>query len=126
MTEIITLAVIYEGSRDLKDRTKKLTFVTNEVTPAQAANLQMCVQQFVYIAIKLEQFTKDEADILSRLKSDYDDHGKSKAQRMRNVFWRLWQQDNQGYMDFNMYYDFMMEKEITRLKSRLMPDDPGL
>jgi len=52
---MIIIPAIYEGSRDLKDKTKKLTFGTNEVTPEQAANLQLMVQEFCYLAVKMEQ-----------------------------------------------------------------------
>lgn len=55
MNNMIIIPAIYEGSRDLKDKTKKLTFGTNEVTPEQAANLQLMVQEFCYLAVKMEQ-----------------------------------------------------------------------
>jgi hypothetical protein len=116
----ILLPAIYEGSRDLRDKTKKLSFQTNEVTPQQAADLQLCVQQFVYLAVKLEPFTKEQMDIVNNLKSDFDDFQKSHAQRLRAVLFRLWEQQNEGYKDFNLYYAFKMEGFINHLKSKLL------
>jgi len=116
----ILLPAIYEGSRDLKDRTKKLTFQTNEVTPQQASDLQVCVQQFVYLAVKPEAFTKEQVDVISNLKTDYDDFGKTPGQRLRAVIFRLWEQQNEGYKDFNLYYAFKMEGFINHLKSKLL------
>ena len=119
MTEVIFIPVIYEGSRDLKDRTKKLTFQTNEITPEQAANLQLLVQNYCYLAIKRESFTKDEVDLINDLKTDYEDIGKTHSQRMRAVLYRLWEQSNDGYKDFNLFYQFKMEGFINHLKGKL-------
>ena len=120
MTEIIRLACIYEGSRDLKDRTKKLTFQTNEITPEQAANLQMCVQNFVYILIKPEDFTKDEIKEMTEIKTVFEDTGKTPSQRLRSVLFRLWQQDSHGYKDFNIYYQYRIEILLNHFKSQLI------
>lgn len=116
----ILISAIYEGSRDLKDKTKKLTFQTNEVTPQQAADLQQCVQGFVYLAVKLEPFTKEQMDVVNNLRSDFDDFQKSHSQRLRAVLYRLWEQQNEGYKDFNLYYAFKMEGFINHLKSKLL------
>ena len=116
---MIIIPAIYEGSRDLKDRTKKLTFNTNEITPEQAAQLQIMVQQFVYVGIKLEPFTRDQQDMLADLKADFDAFGKSPGQRMRAVLYRLWEQVPEGYDDFNLYYQFKMEQLINHIKTKL-------
>ena len=49
MKDVLLIPAVYNGSRDLQDKTKILTFQTNEVTPAQAADLQLIVQQFCYL-----------------------------------------------------------------------------
>ena len=120
MSDILTLACIFEGSRDLKDRSKKLTFCTNEINPQQAANLQVLVQQFCYIAIKKEDFTKDQIDLINDLKSDYEDNTKTPSQRVRNCFFKLWQQNNEDYKDFNLYYAYHMEQIINYLKGKIL------
>lgn len=73
MEGVILIPAVYRGSRDLVDKTKNLTFQTNEVTPQQAGNLQTMVQSFVYLAIKSEPFSKSEVDLINDLKSDYQD-----------------------------------------------------
>ena len=117
---MILLPAIYEGSRDLKDKSKKLIFQTNEISPEQASELQVCVQQFVYISIKLEPFSKDQIDVITNLKTNFDDFGKTHGQRLRAVLYRLWQQDNEGYKDFNLYYAFKMDTLINHFKSKLL------
>lgn len=120
MSDILTLAVIFEGSRDLKDRSKKLTFCTNEINPQQAASLQLLVQQFCYIALKKEDFTKEQIDLINDVKTEYNDSTKSPSQRMRNVLYKLWEQNNYGYKDFNLYYDYHMNIFIEHLKGKIL------
>lgn len=118
--EILIIAAIFEGSRDLKDRTKKLQFVTNEVTPAQASQLQLLVQEFCYIAIKKEPFSRDEVNLINDLKTDFENTGKTHSQRLRAVLYKLWEQNNEGYKDFNLYYQYHMELFITHLKGKIL------
>ena len=120
MSEIILFPAIYEGSRDLKDKTKKLVFQTNEITPEKAAQLQMCVQDFVYIGMKREAFRKEEINIIENVKSEYNDQGKSKSQRLRAVLYRKWEQQNEGYEVFDDYYNHHMEVIINHFKSKLI------
>ncbi len=120
MAEVIVLPAVYKGSRDLVDRTKNLTFQTNEITPEQAGSLQMCVQEYVFIAIKRVNFSKSEIDLINDLKTDYQDVSKSPAQRLRGVLYRLWQQSPEGYDDFNLYYLHEIENLINHFKNKLI------
>lgn len=116
---MIILPVILESLRSLKDRTYKLVFDTQELTPEQLGELGINLQSFGYLAFKNEPFTTDEAEAVESLKADYDDTGKSPGQRLRGVFFRLWEQDPEGYDDFNLYYKFKMEKVINHYKKML-------
>jgi beta-xylosidase len=118
--DILILPAIFEGSRDLKDRSKKLTFCTNEINPQQAASLQVLVQQFCYIAIKREDFKSEEIEILNAAKTDFDDQTKSPSTRMRSVLYLLWKQDNNGYGDFQLYYNYHMNIFIGHLKGKIL------
>jgi hypothetical protein len=44
---------------------------------------------------------------------------KSDSLRLRNVLFRLWEQNKEGYEDFNLYYKYRMNKIIEFLKSKL-------
>lgn len=120
MKDVILIPAIYDGSRDLKDRTKKLSFQTNEITPKQAGELQLCVGNWVYLAIKQEPFLKEQIEIIGNLKAEYEDTGKTPAQRARNALYRLWQQEPEGYEDFQLFYNFKMEGFITYIKNKLL------
>jgi len=43
----------------------------------------------------------------------------SSAKRLRAVFYRLWEKDQEGYDDFEPYYDSKMWKLITYYKKML-------
>lgn len=119
MSEIILLPAMYEGSFDRKDKTKKLTFGTQEITFNQAGQLNDMLQSFVYLAIKKEEFSKAEIEVIENLKTDFDDSKKPASQRMRAVLFRLWQQDNEGFKSETQHYEYHMEKFINHLKSKL-------
>ena len=44
------------------------------------------------------------------------DKRESPSQRLRGVFFRLWEQDNEGFEEFGPYYDSKMEKLIKHYK----------
>jgi len=120
MKDVILIPAVYTGSRDLKDKTKKLLFDTNEITPKQAADLQICVGGYVYLAIKPEPFLKAQIETIGELKSDFDVNDKTPGQRLRNTLYRLWQQEPEGYEDFQLFYNFKMEGVISFIKSKLL------
>ena len=105
--------------RSLKDRTLKLEFETAEPTAEQMAEVMQSLQMAGYIAFNPDPFKAKEKEFLSDLKSDYDDTGKTKAQRLRAVLYVNWEQDKQGYEVFDDYYNHHMEKIITHFKNKL-------
>jgi hypothetical protein len=44
---------------------------------------------------------------------------KSSAQRLRAIFYRMWQQNDEGYKDSKSHYEYMMERIIDHFKSKL-------
>ncbi len=116
---MIILPTILEGIRSLKDRTYKLTFFTNELTPEQLSAIGESLQNFGYLAFKKDAFKQKEKDMIQRLESDYEDTGKSKAQRLRGVLYRNWEQAREGYEVFDDFYNHHMERMITHWKNKL-------
>lgn len=76
-------------------------------------------QSFGFLAFKKDEFKQTEIDVLDNLKSDYEEKGKSKSQRLRAVLYKNWEQQSKGYEVFDDYYNFMMEKLITHYKKQL-------
>jgi len=105
--------------QSLKDRTLKLIFETGEPTPDQMAGVMYSLQKAGYIAFNPDAFKEKEKSMLTSMKADYDDTGKSKAQRLRAVLFRLWEQRPEGYDVPDDHYNAYMEKIIRFYKDKL-------
>ena len=115
---MIKLSGIIESIATRKDKTIKLSIGTQELTPTEAADIFQLNQQFCYFAIKPEPFTKVEQDLINSLKTEFDNI-KSPSQRLRSILFINYEQDSQGYKDFNSYYQYQMEKICEHYKSKL-------
>jgi len=102
-----------------KDKTIKITIGTQEMNPNEFAEVFSMNQQFCYIGIKPEPFTKDETETIESLKTDYDEI-KSPAQRLRSILYRNFEQSPNGYKEFNSYYIAQMETLCNHFKGKLI------
>ncbi len=116
---MLILPTIFDNFRTLKDRTTKITVITNELSPAQFGEMGLLLQQFCFTAFKLEAFNQHEQEIIKDLNSDFEIEKKSPGQRLRAVLYRNYEQDNEGFNSFGSYYDSKMEKFINHCKSKL-------
>ena len=113
------LPAVLDSYRSLKDRTLKLTFETGEMSPEQMANIHFSLNKVGYLAFSPDPFATHELDEIDKLKVEYDDTGKTPSKRLQSVFYRIWDQDKEGYEVFNDYYNAQMEKLITHFKKKL-------
>ena len=118
---MLILNTTFEGFSTRVDKTLKLVFGTQEVTPEQVMQLTVALQKFVYLALSVEEFRSEEKEILKNIKTDFDDTSKSQAQRIRAVLFLLWKQGNGGYEDYELFYRHHTEKYIQHLKSKIEP-----
>jgi len=102
-----------------KDKTLKLTFGTNEITPVQASELFTTANKFGYLLFKEESFSRDEIEMVESLKTDLEDTMKKPSQRLRGVLYRNYEMNNEGFNTFAKYYDSKMEQLILHFKSKL-------
>jgi hypothetical protein len=116
---MILIPAQLEAVTTRKDKTLKLTFGTNELTPSQAAELFGIANQFGYLAFKDESFRRDELDAVESLKSELEDTLKKPSQRLRGIMFRVYEVDNEGFTTFAKYYDSKMEQLITHFKNKL-------
>ena len=116
---MIKLAGQIESLSTRKDKTIKLTIGTQELSPSESAEVFQLNQQFCYIGIKPEPFTNDEEEFIDSLKSDYDNI-KSPSQRLRAILYVNFQQNDEGFKEFNSYYLFVMDKIAEHYKSKLI------
>lgn len=110
---------IIENITSRKDRTWKVTISTNELSPDNILKLGQSLNNFGYLAFKEDAFKTSEINAIDNLKADYEDKGKSPSQRFRGVLWHYWKQNNNGYEDFEKFYEFEYEKIINHFKNKL-------
>ena len=120
MKEVLTIPGAIEGLTTRKDKTVRLTIGTQEMPPATAAALFGLQNAYIYLAIKEEDFGREELEALERLEADLlDDSRKSHSHRLRAVLYRVWEQDNKGFADFNSFYFAEMERLLNHYKKKL-------
>jgi hypothetical protein len=116
---MIIVPAILESYRSLKDKTLKIVFDCNELTPEQTLGVAGSLQQFGYLAFKNEPFKNNEKEVIENLKADYEEKGKSPSQRLRGVMFVSYEQNQEGYKTFVDYYNAKMETIINHYKSKL-------
>lgn len=116
---MIILPAQIESIKSRKDKTTAIVIGTNEMTPQVAGKLFTLQNSFVYCALKEEEFATNEKEIINDLKADFEIEKKSNGQRLRNVLYKLYEQDNEGFLTFVKYYDHKMEQLINHFKSKL-------
>lgn len=110
----------FDNYSNRKDKTVTLRFITQEITPLEVANLHQLIDGFGFLYFKSETaLTKSEIEELDALETDLVDNGKTQSKRIRNVLYRIWEVDHEGYTDFKDFYKFKTEQIITWLKAKL-------
>lgn len=120
MKNVLVIPAAIEGVATRKDRTIRLTIGTQEMPPAKTAELFRMQNALIYLAIKEEDFGQEEIEELKQLEADItDDSRKTHSQRLRAVFYRMWQNDNEGFKEFSGFYLHKMERIIEHYKGKL-------
>lgn len=110
----------FDGYSPRKDRTIGLRFITQEQNALEVANIHEMLDGFGYLYFKSEHaLTKSEIEELDALETDLVDNGKTQSKRIRNILYRIWEVDHEGYTDFKDFYKFKTEQIITWLKAKL-------
>lgn len=114
----ILFAAQVESLRSRKDKTISITLGTQELNPEKAGELFATNGHVVacYLSVKehISEVEKQDIDSI-----EPTPQGKTPSQRMRNVLYRMWEQDNEGYTDKNLHYLYWMDKIIEGLKLKL-------
>jgi len=116
---MLIVPAILESFRSLQDKTLKVIFCTNEPTPEQVMGIAQSINSFGYLAFKEETFSKHEKEVLEKLESDFEDRRKTHSQRLRAVLFKVWERNNEGFLEFKNYYEHHLEKLIDHYKKKL-------
>ena len=101
------------------DKTWSITINTNELTPKTVSEISANLNSFGYLAFKEDEFKTQEISLIDSYRSDYEDDSISHSKRQRNILYRLWEHNPEGYHDFEKYYDYHENKINNFLKSKL-------
>lgn len=113
----VTIPGMVDGLRTLKDGTIKTTLELQEINPEVAARLFSLNNQYVKIYMTTENITQEAIELVDEW--EFENESKSPSKRLRNVLYRLWEQDPQGYEDSELFYRNRMEKLIESIKNKL-------
>ena len=114
---MLVVPAILDTFASLKDKTIRLVFYCNELTPQQLLKVAENIQQFGFLAFKNDKYKNKELDTLESIKGI--DVKKSNSQLLRSVLFRNFEKNKEGYKEFNEYYDFKMNKIINFFKDKL-------
>ena len=108
--KILTAAQL-DGYQRRKDRTVSVRFITQEKTSTEVAEIDQMVDTFGVLYFRGEDtFNRDEVEELDAIELDLYDEPKSQSQRLRNVLYKVWQQEEQG--EFKEFYRHETERII--------------
>ncbi|MDA8959080.1 hypothetical protein N9F11_01530 [Akkermansiaceae bacterium] len=114
----ILTAAILDGYQRRKDKTVSLRFITQEKTSGEIADIDRLVDTFGIVYFRgQERLNQDEVDELDAVELDLYDEPKSQSQRLRNVLYKVWQQNQEG--DFKQFYRHETERIIQHYKNKL-------
>ena len=117
MIEGTLIPVVVGSIRSLKDGSVSVTVETQELSPGKAGELFALRNKMCYAYFSAKQIENSEKKIIDSL--DPELKGKTPGQRLRNVLYRLWEQQPEGYADSESHYKAKMELIINTYKSNL-------
>jgi hypothetical protein len=113
----ILLPAYITGINALKDKSIKLTIVTQEMSPDKAGELFSINGHLGYVYISSKTIDNKEIDTVDKLDPEFG--GKTQSQRLRAVLYRLFEVKPEGFKNFDNYYHHKTEEIINHLKSKL-------
>ena len=114
-----TFACILEHYQPRADRSLKIVLSTQEASPADVGYLQAHLHSVMAVGIKEGSFEESDLNFLESVEFQSEFAEKSPSKRLRNVMYRMWEFESEGYTDFNLYYISKMETIINHFKSKL-------
>ena len=103
-----------------KDHSWKIVLGTSELSPDHVGELSRCQNKAIYCALREDPFREEEKNLVESIESEFDDQRKTQSQRIRNVLYKLFQQDSQGFKAYSDYYHFHTDKIIEHFKSKIL------
>jgi len=113
---VITHGTFY-GHRSLRDGTIRVTIDLREMDAGRMTQLLSYVNQTIKVYLTTSNIKSEAVTPIDDM--EIDQEGKSPSQRLRNVLYRYWEQTENDYSDFNMYYHWILDQIIQKYKDKL-------
>ena len=113
----LLIPTLVENISTRKDRTVKIVLGTQELSPAKAGELFNLMNQVAMTYICPKGVSQSEIDQVDQASPNME--GKSQSQRIRNVLYKLYEQNNEGFKSFDDYYRSKTDKIIEHLKNKI-------
>lgn len=113
----ILLPAMVEGVASRRDKTVKITIGTQELSPSSAGELFHLNGKICAVYISEKAIDQNEIDQVDKLDPEFS--GKTQSQRIRNVLYKLFEQDKEGFKDFESFYRSKTELYIEHLKTKI-------
>lgn len=117
MMKGIMLPATIENITTRKDRTIKIVIGTQELSQGKAGEIFTLLNNIAVVYISPKEISQSELDQVDKLDPEFE--GKTQSQRIRSVLFKLFQQDSEGFKDFDAYYKNKTEKFIEHLKNKI-------
>ena len=101
----------------LKDKTIKLVLHLQEMKAEEAANIFSMQNEYAKIYISTDNISSGVQEGIDSTVLESEE--KSPSKRMRNVFYRLWEQDNADHESFELFYKWRMNQLIKQIQDKL-------
>lgn len=114
---MIKFPATIQSIRTLSDGGLRVALDTQEMGKEDLAEIMNLVRKFgwVVIAGEAEKLTEDD---IPKEALEFPT-SKTQAQRIRGVLYRIWEKNNGGYQDFELFYKIKTDKIIDWLKEKL-------
>lgn len=113
----IILAATIDSISTRKDKSVKIAIVTQELSPGKAGEVFTLLNTLAVVYISQKELDQKEIDQVDKLDPEFG--GKTQSQRLRNVLFKLFDQDHEGFKDFDSFYKGKTDVIIDHLKSKI-------
>jgi hypothetical protein len=113
----ILLSTQIENITTRRDKTVKITLGTQELSQGKAGELFALLNNIAVTYISPKEVSQKEIDQVDKIDPEFE--GKTQSQRIRGVLFILWQQNPEGFRDFDQYYKRKTEGIIDDLKAQI-------
>lgn len=113
----ILIPATIENITTRADRSVKIAIATQELSQGKAGEIFGLLNNIAIVYISPKEISQSELDQVDKLDPEFT--GKTQSQRIRAVLYKLFEQNSEGFKDFDSYYRSKTDKYIEHLKAKI-------